>query len=537
MQWPVDPKGPEHPRLNRIYRLVRRLSRSLVNIWFREINIVDDENLPKEGGLIFIAWHPSGLIDPMLLHASLPGKVSMIAKHTLFEVPLLGRVIRGAGGVPIERSQDAEDAGAAKQRNELQLDHVASVVSQGGRLIIFPEGTTHTDSSVRRARSGAARILLAARRKAEAEGRAEPQLVPVGLHYSESQTFRERAAVVVERVMEFDATPPLVEDSAEQDALDREWVGEVTQSIGVELNRASLSKTTWRERTLIWKGRSLVYAEKARQTGSKLVKPSYAESVLGARRLRAGWEYLAQEDSSKTKQLVHDCETHFEHLDERNITPFDVDARPEQLTKVASAKVLLSWLWAGVWMFGLITWSAVFGNLVPYRGNAIAVNIMKKRGAEQSIIGTLKVLTAVVFFPLWWIIASGALSWMLLATSSPVNELLQMHWLLAMLTDLPLVLVFLLFFIWWPTSAKLHLRLYARLVTSSRSMRRWRAWKDEEYNWQELVIRQRQLAGQLVGLGEGLVLPGDEDWNDPPSGSDDADSVHRRQTSSSSPNA
>ena len=276
MRWPKDPQGGEHPRINRIYRWVRRLSRSLVSIWFREINIVDDENLPQEGGIIFIAWHPSGLIDPMLMHASLPGRLSMIAKHTLFKIPLLGRLIRGAGAVPIERAQDSDDVDGAKSRNKNQLDSVASIVAEGGRLIIFPEGTTHTESSVKRARSGAARILLAARRKAHAEGRSEPQLVPIGLHYSESHTFRERAAVIVERVMKFAPVPSLVEDPDEQDTLDRKWVSDVTGSIGVELNRASLSKTTWRERTLIWKGRSLAYAEKARQSGGKLVKPSYA---------------------------------------------------------------------------------------------------------------------------------------------------------------------------------------------------------------------------------------------------------------------
>jgi hypothetical protein len=157
---------------------------------------------------------------------------------------------------------------------------------------------------------------------------------------------------------------------------------------------------------------------------------------------------------------------------------------------------------------------------------------MKRRGAEQSIIGTLKVLTAVIFFPLWWIIASGGFTWMLLAEASPVNEFLQLHWLLALLTQLPGVLVFIFLFLWWPTSAKLHLRLYARLAIKSRQLRRWKAWKDDEHKWDELVHHQRLLAGRLVGLGEGLILPGDEDWIDPPAGKDDVGSVTRRIPSS-----
>ena len=81
----------------------------------------------------------------------------------------------------VHKTQKTE---GAKSRNKQQLDNVAKVVAEGGRLIIFPEGTTHNESNVKRARSGAARILLAAHRKAEKEGFAAPKLVPVGLHYS-----------------------------------------------------------------------------------------------------------------------------------------------------------------------------------------------------------------------------------------------------------------------------------------------------------------------------------------------------------------
>jgi hypothetical protein len=87
--------------------------------------------------------------------------------------------------------------------------------------------------------------------------------------------------------MAFPPIPVIVEDEGAQDLVDREWVGAATKSIGVELQRASLSKTTWRERTLIWKGRSLAYAERVRKTDGKLKKPSYAHAVLGARRVRA----------------------------------------------------------------------------------------------------------------------------------------------------------------------------------------------------------------------------------------------------------
>ena len=62
MRWPKDPTGSGHPRINRIYRWMRRLSRSLMSVWFREINIVDDENIPPEGELFSFLGTPAALL-------------------------------------------------------------------------------------------------------------------------------------------------------------------------------------------------------------------------------------------------------------------------------------------------------------------------------------------------------------------------------------------------------------------------------------------------------------------------------------------
>ena len=510
------------------YRICRRFFRFLTNIWFREINIVDDENLPKEGGILYITWHPSGLIDPMLMMSTLPGRLTTVAKHTLFHIPILGRLLKASSVVPIERPVDSKDLTSSRRRNVDRLKSLSSIVSAGGSVLIFPEGVTHADSGVRTVRSGAARILLAAIREAKEGGRPVPNLVPVGLHYSESQRFRERAAVVIERTMTFPDVPESVEDEEEQDQLDRAWVKRVTDQIAVELDRANHSKLSWTERTMIWKGRSLVYAEKQRQAGEALVKPTYAESVLAARRLRAGWEYMGQEEPEETQTLADACEQHFATLEQRGITPYDVDSRPEQLSLMGYLKYFVQWIWAVVWMFGLVSWSAVAGNYLPYKFNGLLSWFLKRRTLDSSVVGTAKLLSAMVFFPIWWIMASVLITWSLLSASSPINELLLSHWLLLEITKLPAVAVFLVFMFWWPASAKLHLKLYARAVRGWRNLQRWEIWKDDTKDWDLLVDEQRRLANELVSLGAGLVLPGDEDWQDPPSGHDDVSAVRRR---------
>ena len=54
------------------YRLSRWFYRFLTNIWFRKSTSLTMKTCLKDGGLLYITWHPSGLIDPMLMTSVLP---------------------------------------------------------------------------------------------------------------------------------------------------------------------------------------------------------------------------------------------------------------------------------------------------------------------------------------------------------------------------------------------------------------------------------------------------------------------------------
>jgi hypothetical protein len=50
-----------------------------------------------------------------------------------------------------------------------------------------------------------------------------------------------------------------------------------------------------------------------------------------------------------------------------------------------------------------------------------------------------------------------------------------------------------------------------------------------EIPWDELADEQKGLAETLNEIGQGLVLPADEDWIEPPTGKDDCESVFVRK--------
>ena len=521
MRWPKD---PVHRRPNFTYRIIRYFARAVSLVWFREVDIVDDENIPTEGGVVFIAWHPSGLIDPMLMMSTLPGQMSLIAKHTLFNIPILGRIIRAAGALPIIRASDSSDQLLSKKHNADQLSSVAQNVARGGRLIIFPEGSTHSESDIRRVRTGAARIVQMAIEQSAAENLPAPSLIPIGLHYSEAHTFRERAAVIVERPM---ALPEIPEKEGGEDNR-RKWVKDVTVDIDSELKRASHATSSWENRRLVWRARSIVHAERARSAEQRLSKPSYAESVLGARRLRAGWEYLAKHDPEKTNEIEIKARVHFENLDKFGLHPLDVDVKPEKLTSKTYAGHIIRWLWAVSWMFGIVTWAAVVGNIPPYYANRLLVNAAKSRGINSEVIGSIKVYSSFVIFPLWWLIISFGAVFFFLGDNSPIMDLLVSHWLLVYLTKVPIVLAGAILLISWPLAGRANLKLHANATRSWRAIKRWKRWQDDSIEWDNLRAEQISIAKTLTSLGDEMILPGDEDWVNPPTGTDDADVVSLR---------
>lgn len=113
------------------------------------------ENLPAEGGALVVANHISYL-DPVYtaVFVHRRGRVPrFLAKHSLWTVPVLGRIMRGSGQIPVYR--DSADAQASLRDGAKALD-------QGRIVVIYPEGTITRDPAgwPMLSRTGVARLAL-----------------------------------------------------------------------------------------------------------------------------------------------------------------------------------------------------------------------------------------------------------------------------------------------------------------------------------------------------------------------------------------
>jgi 1-acyl-sn-glycerol-3-phosphate acyltransferase len=113
------------------------------------------ENLPKTGGAIVVCNHISYL-DPLTFTHFLydNGRAPRyLGKASLFKIPIVGRVLLGAGQIPVER----ESAVASHS-----LQHAIAFLKSGHLLGVYPEGTLTRDQNYwpMRAKTGIARLAI-----------------------------------------------------------------------------------------------------------------------------------------------------------------------------------------------------------------------------------------------------------------------------------------------------------------------------------------------------------------------------------------
>lgn len=182
---PAHPRGSDpRTRAHVIATLIRTVVATAAAIFYR----LERRGPPlSTGPAVLAANHPNSLLDPIILFATAGRTPRPLAKAPLFERPVVGRLIRWVGGIPVYRR---EDDPATMGRNEDTFRAATAALRNGDAIQIFPEGRSHSDPHLSPLRTGAARIALAA--ESEAGWTLELGLVPVGLTYVRKAFFRGR---------------------------------------------------------------------------------------------------------------------------------------------------------------------------------------------------------------------------------------------------------------------------------------------------------------------------------------------------------
>ncbi|RJP25084.1 MAG: 1-acyl-sn-glycerol-3-phosphate acyltransferase [Candidatus Abyssobacteria bacterium SURF_5] len=129
----INPKG------NASYWFIATWARLLLWTCGVKVDTRGGENIPPGGSFIIMSTHNSHFDIPVLIK-EVRQQFRIVAKKSLFKIPIFGWIMSAAGYVSIDRGDRAQAFSS--------LDRAAEMVRAGMPLLIFPEGTRSPDGSL-----------------------------------------------------------------------------------------------------------------------------------------------------------------------------------------------------------------------------------------------------------------------------------------------------------------------------------------------------------------------------------------------------
>lgn len=322
---------------------IKGLAVAVVDFFFDDVEVEGIDRVPPESPLILAANHHSGLMDAMMLYALSPRDIRAVGKSTLWKIWPLRPFLAAAKVIPIHRRTD----GGGDNSNSFTA--VTDALLEQGVVAIFVEGTSHDKPGLEPVKTGAARMALDA-----VDAGADLKIVPVGLIFEDRDRFRSDA------LARFGEPIDVAADFAGFTSADREVVRDLTDRIEAGLRTVAPT----------WESPTVRAAARSQAIDSLAVGATLGQIEAEAERLaRDDGEVLGPPDASL---VGRDGEIQL------MIPPGEIDPTATAvLWPVALAGKIL--------------------NLPPY----LVVMSMSQR-LHRNIRATMKVIGAMLLFPVWW---------------------------------------------------------------------------------------------------------------------------------------
>src|SRR5437867_8257211 len=133
--------------MNVYYWLGYHLSRLVGRLFFR-LRVIHPERMLQNGPVILAMNHQSYL-DPPLAGTTCGRAIYFLARRTLLDVPLLGRLLPRLNVIPV--NQEGIDRSALKS--------LIRILKAGNAALVFPEGSRTADGNLQPAEPGLGLII------------------------------------------------------------------------------------------------------------------------------------------------------------------------------------------------------------------------------------------------------------------------------------------------------------------------------------------------------------------------------------------
>ena len=399
---------------------------------FRTREVTGRDTLPTDRGNLCCAWHTNGLIDPLAIALNHNRFFVLGGRHDLVTRPLLSWWTRRMAVQPVVRKAELLRGGCseeeATQINGRSLLMLATGISEGFGCVLFPEGTSHSESSMLRFRTGPMRTVLAAGAIAKSRGNALPAVIPIGLHFRNRELFR------TDEWVEYGTPLQLVDEDIPDELVeavkDGKWseppapkVTALRDKLRLELVPMTPNTSDWSEYDAL----HLMGHVEARRSGQPLT--SWREEVLAARALRdalqpAGMSLMETEVPAIENPVLPPAKAAAQLLSDRGLDGRDLNAAGTDLRTFNPTKVIAPLIRLPVALLMLPICLYAFGGQVAM-GRLLGDSTDEGLDARTSYHFLAAMFGSLMFWPLLTILAV----WLSVSNASSLTDLIGFDWL------------------------------------------------------------------------------------------------------------
>ncbi len=399
---------------------------------FRTREVTGRDTLPADRGNLCCAWHTNGLIDPLAIALNHNRFFVLGGRHDLVTRPLLSWWTRRMAVQPVVRKAELLRGGCseeeATQINGRSLLMLATGISEGFGCVLFPEGTSHSDSSMLRFRTGPMRTVLAAGAIAKSRGNPLPAVIPIGLHFRNRELFR------TDEWVEYGAPLQLIDEDIPDELVeavkDGKWseppaskVTTLRDKLRLELVPMTPNTSDWSEYDAL----HLMGHVEARRSGQPL--SSWREEVLAARALRdalqpAEMSLMETEVPAIEHSVLPPAKAAAQLLGERGLDGRDLNAAGTDLRTFSPTKVIAPLIRLPIALLMLPICLYAFGGQVAM-GRLLGDSTDEGLDARTSYHFLAAMFGSLMFWPLLTILAV----WLAVNSASSLTDLIGFDWL------------------------------------------------------------------------------------------------------------
>jgi len=139
-----------------LYWLVKSIVWVAIKFSFKSIRINGKEKLPRDNPVIFICNHPVGFMEPLVITTHIPMQLYYLARGDFFKKPFYRWLLNQIHIYPIYRFRDGF---ADMRNNESAIQTAIDFVKLGRHFLVFAEGSTKLQHSIRPIQKGVSRIV------------------------------------------------------------------------------------------------------------------------------------------------------------------------------------------------------------------------------------------------------------------------------------------------------------------------------------------------------------------------------------------